>query len=159
MTCEWVEGNLSAYLDDALDPQARADVGSHIERCDRCQSLLNDYERDELLLRALPTALPDDRLRERIFDSPEYAALTRRLAGDVRPARSRALRALLPAAALIALALGGGIFARRAILHPGRLRQRRQDPHHYWRARLLRLSSRPRPAHDLRPRRRPLERA
>ena len=112
MTCEWVEGNLSAYLDDALDPQAREDVGTHIQRCEHCQSLFNDYQRDEQLLRALPTALPDDRLRERIFDSPEYAALNRRLEGSSRPARSRALRALLPAAALIALALSGGLFAR-----------------------------------------------
>jgi Tol biopolymer transport system component len=111
MTCEWVEGKLSAYLDDALDPQIREDVGSHIERCAHCQSLLNDYRHDEQLLRALPTAIPDDRLRERIFDSPEYAALTRRLAGGSRPARTRALRTLLPAAALIALALGAGFFA------------------------------------------------
>lgn len=111
MTCEWIEGNLSAYLDDSLDPQVREDVGSHLEGCPRCQTLLNDFRRDEQLLRALPTALPDDRLRERIFDSPEYAALTRRLARGARPEPPLAIRALLPAAALIALALGAGFFA------------------------------------------------
>ena len=115
MTCEWVEGNLSAYLDDALDPQVREDVGTHLEGCPQCQTLLNDYRHDEQLLRALPMALPDDRLRERIFDSPEYAALTRRLARGARPEPSRALRALLPAAALIALALGAGFFAHERL--------------------------------------------
>lgn len=119
MTCEWVEGNLTAYLDDALDSQSRDDVGTHIERCSHCQSLLDDYRRDERLLRALPTAIPDDHLRERIFDSPEYAAITRRLAGGARPTRSRVLRALLPAAALIALALGAGLFARERFFTQG----------------------------------------
>ncbi len=111
MTCEWVEGNLSAYLDGALDPREREDVGSHIEVCARCKSLLDDYRHDEALLRALPPVTPDDHLRERIFGSPEYAALTRRLARDAQPARVRALRVLLPAAALIALAIGAGLFA------------------------------------------------
>ncbi len=111
MTCEWIEGNLSAFLEDALDPQAREEVSAHIEGCALCRSLLDDYRRDDLHLRALPTAIPGDYLRERIFDSPEYAALTRRLTRDARPAPVRALRTLLPAAALIALAIGAGLFA------------------------------------------------
>ncbi|HEX9035695.1 MAG TPA: zf-HC2 domain-containing protein [Ktedonobacterales bacterium] len=110
MTCQWVEGNLSAYLDDALDPQVREDVGSHLNDCAHCQAALDDYQRDERLLRALPTVHPDDRLRERIFDSPEFAAIARRLDPAARP--TRLWRALVPAAALIALAVGSGLYIR-----------------------------------------------
>lgn len=109
MTCEWAEGYLSEYLEGALDPQVREQVASHVDGCANCQNLLNDYQRDEQLLRTLPTGVPDDHLRERIFDSPEYASLTRRRTHGGRP---RMMRALLPAAALVALALGAGLVAR-----------------------------------------------
>lgn len=114
MTCEWIEGNLSAYLDDALDPRAREDVGTHVASCAHCQALLDDYRRDERLLRALPTVQPDDRLRERIFASPEYIALTRSAANPTHP--SRLWRVLLPAAAVVALAVSGGLYARTQML-------------------------------------------
>jgi hypothetical protein len=114
MTCEWIEGNLSAYLDDALDPRAREDVGTHVASCAHCQALLDDYRRDERLLRALPTVQPDDQLRERIFASPEYIALTRSAANPTHP--SRLWRVLLPVAAVVALAVSGGLYARTQML-------------------------------------------
>lgn len=113
MTCEWVEGNLSAFLDDALEPQARENVAAHLADCSTCQGLMDDYRRDERLLRALPTVHPGDRLRERIFSSPEYAALTRQMDSPPRPLVS--WKALLPAAALIALTVGAGFYAHERL--------------------------------------------
>ena len=60
MTCEWAEGYLSAYLDDALDPQLRKDVGAHIETCAHCQALAEEYRRNDQLLATLAPIAPSD---------------------------------------------------------------------------------------------------
>lgn len=131
MTCEWAEGFLSAYLDDALDPQTRAKVGAHVEQCPRCQTLLDEYRQYDQLLRDTPPIQPADHLRERIFTSPEFAALTQRLADEDldhgEPSASSAtppptrrtplyVRALIPAAALLTISLGAGLLYREGLL-------------------------------------------
>ncbi|MEO7001212.1 MAG: zf-HC2 domain-containing protein [Ktedonobacterales bacterium] len=90
MNCEWAEGYLSAYLDDALDPQARQDVGSHVEQCAECNALLEDYRRLDHVLATATRVAPPDELHARIFDSPAFAAIVRdQQRQSQRPARAR----------------------------------------------------------------------
>ncbi len=125
MTCEWAEEHLSAYLDDALDPQLRTDVGAHIDQCARCQALTEEYRRNDQLVATLTPLAPSDQLRQRIFESPEFAALTRELEREAvgssagrRPSRRVPLylRALVPAAALLTLSLGAALLFRQGLL-------------------------------------------
>lgn len=132
MTCEWAEGNLSAYLDDALDPQLRKDVGAHIESCARCQALAEEYRRNDHLLATMQQVAPSDDLRQRLFESPAYAALTRDLEREASDGSPRRLaprrtapyaRVLVPAAALLTVSLGAGMLFKQGLLpfgaHPG----------------------------------------
>lgn len=117
MTCEWAEGYLSAYLDDALDPQLRKDVGAHIEQCARCRVLAEEFRRNDALLAKQPQVAPSDALRQQIFESSEFAALARELeraeprtGRRVASRKSVALRAAVPVAAALAVSLGAGMF-------------------------------------------------
>jgi WD40 repeat protein len=125
MTCEWAEGNLSAYLDDALDPQLRKDVGAHIESCAHCQALADEYRRNDQLLATLAPVEPADLLRQRIFESPTFVALAQKLEretaaappGRVAPRRAPlAVRALIPLAALLTLSLGAALLFKQGLL-------------------------------------------
>lgn len=125
MTCEWAEGYLSAYLDDALDPQLRKDVGAHIETCAHCQGLAEEFRRNDQLLGALAPVEPSDQLRQRIFESPAFAALVQRVeresaaAPPGRAASRRAplyVRALVPVAALLTLTLGAALLFKQGLL-------------------------------------------
>ncbi len=125
MTCEWAEGYLSAYLDDALDPQLRKDVGAHIEKCARCQALAEEYRRNDQLLATLTPLTPPDELHQRIFESPAFAELSRELereTADAPPGRRASrraplyLRALVPAAALLTVSLGAALLFRQGLL-------------------------------------------
>jgi len=125
MTCEWAEGNLSAYLDDALDPQLRKEVGAHIEQCAHCQALATEYRRNDQFIATLAPLTPPDALRQRIFESPEFAALSRELdreAANPPPALrvSRRvplyLRVFVPAAALLTISLGAALLFKQGLL-------------------------------------------
>jgi hypothetical protein len=125
MTCEWAEGNLSAYLDDALDPQLRKDVGAHIETCAHCQALAEEYRRNDQLLTTLAPVEPSDLLRQRIFESPAFAALAQKLEretaaappGRMSPRRAPlVVRALVPLAALLTLSLGAALLFKQGLL-------------------------------------------
>src|SRR5215469_12914525 len=76
MNCEQVEELLSAYLDDALAPEERADVAAHLSVCSQCNSILVDFRRFDALLKQLPRISPSPTLRVRLFSSPEYLELT-----------------------------------------------------------------------------------
>jgi Tol biopolymer transport system component len=84
MNCEMAEENLSAYLDDMLDPPERAAIQEHLDGCVRCREILDDYRHFDTVLAHLPPVAPPDTLRARIFESPEYLALVReqQAAGD-----------------------------------------------------------------------------
>jgi hypothetical protein len=125
MTCEWAEEHLSAYLDDALDPQFREDVGAHVDQCAHCQALTEEYRRNDQLVATLTPLAPSDQLHQRIFESPAFAALTRELEREAvgsspgrRPSRRAPLylRALVPAAALLTLSLGAALLFRQGLL-------------------------------------------
>ncbi|HZC05529.1 MAG TPA: zf-HC2 domain-containing protein, partial [Ktedonobacterales bacterium] len=125
MTCEWAEGYLSAYLDDALDPQLRKDVGAHIEQCVRCQALTEEYRRNDQLLSTLAPVEPSESLRQSIFESPAFATLARELereAADAPPGHVSSrraplyLRALVPLAALLTVSLGAALLFKQGLL-------------------------------------------
>ena len=84
MNCERAEEYLSAYLDDMLDPQLREEIQAHLDQCAHCREVLADYRRFDALLGITPRIAPPDALRDRLFGSPEYAALLADLAGEHR---------------------------------------------------------------------------
>ena len=49
---------LSAYLDDALAPDERAIVRTHVDGCDRCRSRLEELRATSRLIAALPAPVP-----------------------------------------------------------------------------------------------------
>ncbi len=76
MNCEQVEELLSAYLDDALAPEERREVATHLQSCTKCSALMAELSRNDALLSRLPRVSPDPALRDRIFSSPEFLELT-----------------------------------------------------------------------------------
>ncbi len=97
MTCFACERNLSAYIDDELTADARIEVESHLETCERCRK---DYEthlatRDAASLLRSGSA-PDD-LYERIESEvhkqrpstpvEDLSLIVRELTGEVRELR------------------------------------------------------------------------
>lgn len=128
MRCETVEGLLSAYHDSALDTALQQAVEVHLRTCADCSAILADYERFDAVLTAIPPVEPAPELRDRIFSAPEYLALLREHDRDeaqpsdrptvptpvvIVPRRKMPAwrRALLPAAAALLLATGGGLVA------------------------------------------------
>src|SRR5579863_6350013 len=90
MRCEWAEGNLSAFLDNTLDPPLRAEVSEHLASCERCSAILADYRRYDALLVDSIRVTPPESLRDRIFSSPEFSAI---LQSSARQADRQASRA------------------------------------------------------------------
>src|SRR6266849_4674790 len=76
MNCEQVEELLSAYLDNALAPEERDVVTTHLRGCSQCSNILADFRRFDVLLSQLPRISPRPALRDRIFSSAEYLELT-----------------------------------------------------------------------------------
>ncbi len=76
MNCEQVEELLSAYLDNALAPEERREVATHLQTCIKCSAMLVEFSRNDALLSRLPRVSPDPALRDRIFSSPEFLELT-----------------------------------------------------------------------------------
>ena len=130
MNCEQAEELLSAYLDDALEPGLSEQVRAHLETCEHCREVLEDYRRLDAELATAPMVAPDDSLRDRLFSSDEYKALLREQqeAADAPTEKSRRIiaalhpnsplwsKALLPIAAAVALALLLTVLARQGIL-------------------------------------------
>ena len=77
MNCKWAEGYLSACLDGTLDPAVRDEVVAHVGVCSHCSSILEDYRHFDGLVRDLPRYEPAPDLRDRLFNSPEFAAIVR----------------------------------------------------------------------------------
>ena len=115
MTCERAEDELSGYLDDVLDPQLRRSVEAHLVTCDRCQTILADFRRNDELIKALPFIEPPADMRERFFNSPRYQKLAR---ANTRRGIITPLTAALAAAAMLVLTLGGALLFRQGVLGP-----------------------------------------
>ena len=59
-------GDLSAYLDDALAPEAQASVQAHLDTCALCRSRLAELRGTARLIAALPMPVPSRSLVPRI---------------------------------------------------------------------------------------------
>ncbi len=127
MNCEMAEDNLSAYLDDMLDPPERAYIQEHLDGCARCREILDDYRRYDILLAELPRVAPPDDLRARIFESPEFLAIVRRQQREQRHAGRRLAivpsgwqRSALQAAAVFVLVVGAALLIKQGLFSSGR---------------------------------------
>ena len=97
MTCFTCERNLSAYIDDELTANARLEVASHLEMCERCRK---DYETHLAAWEAAGLVrsgnAPDglwDRIESDVRKQPpattveDLALIVRELAGEIRELR------------------------------------------------------------------------
>jgi hypothetical protein len=87
MNCKWAEGHLSACLDGTLDPAVRVEVEAHVASCTHCSGIVDEYRYFDGLVRDLPRFEPSGSLQERIFGSPEFAAILHGLDGHASTAR------------------------------------------------------------------------
>jgi anti-sigma factor RsiW len=81
---------ITAYVDDALDRAARAEVESHLASCDTCREQVSAEREVRAQLRALPRVDPRDGFEDEIRQR-------------MRRAKPRPFRVLLPMAAALAL--------------------------------------------------------
>jgi anti-sigma factor RsiW len=68
-------GDLSAYLDGALSPEARASVQAHLDTCALCRTRLAELRGTARLIAGLPTPVPSRSLVPRVSVSPWMAPL------------------------------------------------------------------------------------
>ena len=69
MSCEQVEELLSTYLDKMLAPEEYGSVTVHVQECQSCQAILNDYRRFDALLAQLPPVSPGPAVRQKLFST------------------------------------------------------------------------------------------
>jgi Tol biopolymer transport system component len=135
MNCEQAEEHLSAYLDEMLEPSARAELAAHLSACDTCRAELAELRRLDGVLAATPRIAPPDSLHDRIFESPEFARLLRGLERSAPeheapvgvPAAGSRRHAAPPGwaggtwrvAAVLALVLGSALLIKQGLLHSG----------------------------------------
>ena len=58
ISCDWFETRLSAYLEDDLDGETRADMEKHVIACDACNALVMDLRALSVDARTLPDLVP-----------------------------------------------------------------------------------------------------
>jgi hypothetical protein len=75
MSCEQVEELLSAYLDNMLALRERHSVAAHLQRCQHCKAILDDYRRFDALLAQMPPVSPGPAIRYKLFSSLAYQEL------------------------------------------------------------------------------------
>jgi anti-sigma factor RsiW len=78
VTLEHPHAELSAYIDDALDPAARAAVDGHLVACTVCRAHLAQLRATAALVHALPDPIPSRRLVPRLA-APAWLAPLRTL--------------------------------------------------------------------------------
>lgn len=103
--CLAIEEELSALLDEDLEPGREAELRAHLDDCDRCTRRLEELCNVDLALASLPvSAVPDDlaqRLAARLDRERAPAAGGR----TAPPPRRRLVGLALAAAAAVALAI------------------------------------------------------
>ncbi len=133
MNCEKAENHLSAYLDDMLDPQLREEIAAHLESCALCSEVVAEYRRFDMLLHDTPRVSPPPELHDRIFGSPEFAAILRdQTKSEESPASSltpvpgqsrtrgsplRWSRIALQSAAVLAIIIGSALLLKQGFFH------------------------------------------
>jgi len=70
MTCDKIEGLLTAYLDGELGPEEKSAVEQHLEICPDCASLLSFLKSAAESLVRFPEVEPRASLREKLYAIP-----------------------------------------------------------------------------------------
>jgi len=96
MICDEVERDLDGYVDRELAPDAAAAIREHLGLCTSCRQRVTDREALGRLVRLVPYYEAPDRLRARV-------------AGQARRATSARRLIAWAAAAVVVVAIGGGI--------------------------------------------------
>jgi len=97
MTCERVEEQLSALIDDDLDDRTETAVRQHLRVCPRCTETYADLQKLVSISRELPLMVPPDRL------FPAIRREVRRAQPQPRIAPQRLGWVLIPALATVVL--------------------------------------------------------
>lgn len=79
MTLQHPHADLSAYIDDALDPAAKAALETHLVACALCRTHVAQLRATTALLQALPDPVPARRLVPRLDAAPAWLAPLRTL--------------------------------------------------------------------------------
>jgi hypothetical protein len=67
MKCEEAELRMIDYIDNTLEEGVRKEVARHLESCDRCHDMLDDYIRLVETVNSLPEERPDESLRDNFY--------------------------------------------------------------------------------------------
>jgi anti-sigma factor RsiW len=102
VSCETVERDLHAYVDDELDADSSATVRRHHRDCDGCRRRVSEIEALGRLIRATPLYTAPDRLRVTVARQMSWRATVRRSVG-------------FAAAAVVVLAVGFSVLWRPAV--------------------------------------------
>lgn len=78
MTCERIEGLLSAYLEGELGAAERAEMESHLAACPACAGILAGLREATGAMAAFPEAAPSPALLARLYGIPESKAEKKR---------------------------------------------------------------------------------
>ncbi len=102
MICAAVEHDLDSYIDRELDAGGAAAIRAHLGTCQSCRQRVPEREALARLVRSIPYHEAPQRLRERV---------------GVNAGRTRSIRQLQAwsAAAVVVLAIGGGISLVRSV--------------------------------------------
>jgi hypothetical protein len=79
VTLQHPHADLSAYIDGALDPTARAAVDGHLVTCALCRAHVAQLRATAAFVRALPDPVPSRRLTPRLATPPVWLAPLRTL--------------------------------------------------------------------------------
>jgi hypothetical protein len=66
MNCEWIEENVSAYVDNELTADERQRVDSHCAQCEACRQLVEQYRAIGVLMRQSEATVDTDALWEQV---------------------------------------------------------------------------------------------
>ena len=96
MSCETIEHDLQAYVDQELDPGSAQIIRDHLEGCDRCRSTVAKHQALGRLVRSAPYYTAPEHLRARIAVQTTRSTMTRRVL-------------TWAAAAALVISIGGGL--------------------------------------------------
>jgi anti-sigma factor (TIGR02949 family) len=102
VTCAAVERDLDPYIDRELDAESAAAVREHLGACASCRQRVAEREALGRLVRSVPYREAPERLRARVAGSVQRTGSMRRLQAWA-------------AAAVVVLAIGGGISLVRSV--------------------------------------------
>lgn len=107
MTCQEVREQLSAYLDEELEPAGRAEVRRHVEGCPVCRAELESLKRTIQMVGSLPRVAAPESIFEELRDQLARETLLAPVQAPPRAGRGRqvaALSGILAAAAALLVA-------------------------------------------------------